>query len=232
MQKYDDSKKTTTAKRLRQLRKDKGLSPKELEKKIETTYGIAISESTLKNYEIQNPSQERFKKGFGMRIEYLFILADFYGVSTDYLLGLTDIPDFDPNMGATCDYTGLSRDAVNAIMNFDKATDSYYYDTLGFKPPLLGIFNRLCEKGFITELVKAFGRCLYEVIIRKEIKLGIHSIEQEQSIMLPAIGGLNRDIENEVKRIVRPLIYEVENYYISGGNGYEESGNLRSVQPG
>lgn len=61
--------------RLRELRTEKKLSMKELAKQIGTTDG------TISNWEnnINEP-----------KISYLIKLSKFFGVSTDYLLGLID----------------------------------------------------------------------------------------------------------------------------------------------
>ena len=70
-----------------------------------------------------------------MRIENLFALSEFYGVSADYLLGRTDIPSANPSVQNACVYTGLSEKAINNIRNiastkewredFDKLLSSF-----------------------------------------------------------------------------------------------------------
>lgn len=91
---YTDEQKIVTAARLKQLRKSK-LTQKgksfsyqtlmaEITKRFPDTH---ISDKSLMYYEIQNSSNEKFYIGKGMKIETLALLADFYGVSCDYLLG-------------------------------------------------------------------------------------------------------------------------------------------------
>lgn len=91
---YTDEQKIVTATRLKQLRKSK-LTQKgksfsyqtlmtEIAKRFPDTH---ISDKSLMYYEIQNSSNEKFYIGKGMKIETLALLADFYGVSCDYLLG-------------------------------------------------------------------------------------------------------------------------------------------------
>lgn len=48
-------------------------------------------------------------------LENLCKIADFYNVSTDYLLGRTDEPSATPDVQATCLTTGLSGEAVSAL---------------------------------------------------------------------------------------------------------------------
>jgi transcriptional regulator with XRE-family HTH domain len=44
-------------------------------------------------------------------------LAKFFGVSVDYLAGLTDTPTNDMNLRTVCDYTGLNQESVENIVN-------------------------------------------------------------------------------------------------------------------
>jgi hypothetical protein len=91
---YTDEQKILTATRLKQLRKSKRTQKgksfsyqtlmTEITKRFPDTH---ISDKSLMYYEIQNSSSEKFYIGKGMKIETLVLLADFYGVSCDYLLG-------------------------------------------------------------------------------------------------------------------------------------------------
>ncbi len=77
--------------------------------------------SKLKKNDIKSPSAD-----------IVFTLADYFGVSTDYLLGLSDVPapntDTRANIKAVCEYTGLSERSVIALKGplcgelVDKAT--------------------------------------------------------------------------------------------------------------
>ena len=42
-------------------------------------------------------------------------LSNYFGMSADYLVGLSDVPSLDMNIQAVCDYTGLSEKAVKNI---------------------------------------------------------------------------------------------------------------------
>ena len=48
-------------------------------------------------------------------LENLCKIADFYGVTVDYLLGRTETKSPDANLKAVCDYTGLSEESVKSI---------------------------------------------------------------------------------------------------------------------
>lgn len=47
--------------------------------------------------------------------ESLKFISNYFSVSADYLLGLSDVRSSNPNMKIVCDYTGLSEDAVQAL---------------------------------------------------------------------------------------------------------------------
>ena len=87
-------------KRLKELRVNKQIS---LVKLSET---VGISTSNLADYEndAKNPTIDRLRR-----------IAEFYGVSLDYIAGTTDVKDIDLSTRAICDATGLSEDAVTVL---------------------------------------------------------------------------------------------------------------------
>lgn len=101
-----------TGERLHKLRIGIGLSLKDLREEIYKKYGAEISRDSLINYEVSSSEHPRKYKNNGMRIEYLRYFSDFYGVSSDYLLGLTNVPTTDTTIQAICNCTGLSDDFV------------------------------------------------------------------------------------------------------------------------
>ena len=58
-----------------------------------------------------------------MRIEYLRCFADFYCVSTDYLLGLTETRSTNTTVQAITNATGLSEDVVSWFMEFKEIAE-------------------------------------------------------------------------------------------------------------
>lgn len=68
----------TFGKKLRELRKAKGLTQQELVDTVNTKYGTAINRTTISKWE--NGTQES-----GM--SFVLIFADFFGVSLDYING-------------------------------------------------------------------------------------------------------------------------------------------------
>lgn len=60
-------------------------------------------------------TKDNFEKGYGVRADNLVAIADYFGVSTDYLLGRTKSKAIEGDMRMTCDMTGLSERAIKEI---------------------------------------------------------------------------------------------------------------------
>ena len=117
------------AERLKQLREAKGLSHDRLSKALKEQYGVSISTDSLQNYEVSRPDHSKAQKNQGMRVEYLRCLSDFYSVSTDYLLGLSDVKTPSADLQAVVSYTGLSEDNAATLHTHKFAS--------AFDPPLI-----------------------------------------------------------------------------------------------
>ena len=86
---YDEARMALTKERLENLRKEKKLSFEQLSKQL-AERGVNISHTNLKNYEINDPIHPLYGRTRSMSIEYLVAFADFYDVSVEYLLGLSN----------------------------------------------------------------------------------------------------------------------------------------------
>ena len=106
-----------TAERLKMLRREKKLSHEKLSAVLKAQYGISMSRASLIDYE--NTDVQGVKAGAAgkMSVDRIAALADFYGVSTDYLLGRGDIRSRDESAKALMDYTDLSEPAIQALHN-------------------------------------------------------------------------------------------------------------------
>ena len=100
------------AQRLKGLREEKGLSHDKLSETLAKEYGINISKSSLINYEVTATHHVKATQNLGMSVKNLRCLADFYGVTTDYILGREDDPHRVPS---AIDQLGVTEDAVTAI---------------------------------------------------------------------------------------------------------------------
>ena len=87
----ENEKSFVMAKRLKELREGKRLSHVNLAKALKDQYGIEISRDSLMAYEVSDPNNTKAYRNEGMKVEYLRCLAEYYGVSVDYLLGYKTI---------------------------------------------------------------------------------------------------------------------------------------------
>ena len=117
------------ADRLRELRKEKGLSWDSLAETLKAQYEIQIHRDTLKFYEAKK-GHSKAGNNRAMKAEYLYCLADFYGVSVDYLLGRTDTRSPDADIKAVCEFTGLSEQAVTSLKAYSKQSVSFISEFL------------------------------------------------------------------------------------------------------
>lgn len=107
--------------RLKELRCSKGLSFEKLSKELKEQYGITISADSLMNYEVTDPNHTKSRKNLGMRVEYLRILANYYGVSSDYLLGVSDVKSSNVSVQEMVKTVGLSEHTITALVNLCKS---------------------------------------------------------------------------------------------------------------
>lgn len=129
------------AKRLKMLRESKGLSHEKLRDAIIEQYGVTISRDSLMNYEVTDAAHSKAYKNQGMNVKYLQCLSSFYGVSTDYLLGISDTQSPNPNVTEAMKYTGLTEKNVNLL----HADYHYFHDHL---PDACSSFFYLDEEAF------------------------------------------------------------------------------------
>lgn len=152
------------AERLRSLRLERGISLKSLADELNSRYSYeisagsrtgkrqTISEAALKAYEAgENNSRSGDNKG--MRAEYLLWLADFYDVSTDYLLGRTDIQCPVTNVRAIVAETGLSEHNVISLTSEKK---DRIHSTSEFLNDILDINDIIPTHILLKEQSKSF----------------------------------------------------------------------------
>lgn len=130
------------AKRLKEERQNKNLSHISLSKALKENYGIDISKDSLQNYEVSSEAHTKSYTNNGMRIEYLRCLADFYCVSTDYLLGLSEIRTRNETIQAIHNQTGLSQKAIVRLK----------HDKEVWGNPYIPFLNRIIESKDLVDL--------------------------------------------------------------------------------
>lgn len=157
------------AERLRALREARGLSHYKLSKALEDRYDIKISSDSLMNYEVADANHSKKYKNMGMRVEYLRCLAKFYGVSTDYLLGLAEEQTPDPTIQSACRYTGLSEKAIEVLCHHgeQELQDGYQDLTHGIAKQLL---NLLIESHNFYVIMVLLRQCLAAYTVKSNQK--------------------------------------------------------------
>jgi len=74
-----------------------------------------------------------YEQGFRLPdVEIASDIADYFNVTTDYLLGKTDIKNADPDMQAICKYTGLNEEAINVLKFYHTRNVSNFISTVNF----------------------------------------------------------------------------------------------------
>ena len=120
------------AERLKQLRKQKGVSQETLGKEL------IVSKAAISYYEKGERAPD---------IDTLNIIANYFGVSADYLLGRTDEKTADTDLQGVLNYTGLSEQSVNIITSGDNAT----------------VINQLLETDSFPDFLKNLASCYNEL---------------------------------------------------------------------
>ena len=98
------------AERLLSLRKSRGLTQKEL------ANAVGIDLTSIKNYEIAESGSSRVNSNIGMKVDTLIKIAKFYGVSTDYILGMTDLMTPAAHVIEAQYTTGLNECSIDLLM--------------------------------------------------------------------------------------------------------------------
>lgn len=99
------------------------LSHRELADRINTRFGASLHPDTLKFYEAKS-GHSKAGNNMGMKLETLLFLADFYQVSTDYILGRDPYPLSDrakANISRIC--TTPYKDILNELLASAKLQD-------------------------------------------------------------------------------------------------------------
>lgn len=126
--------KKNIGKRLNEVLAQKGIMQKELAEHIEVTA------NTVSYY----LSGERCPD-----IEKLVEIAKYLNVTTDYLLGISDIKSPDTELRAVCDYTGLSENSIEILREWNhraKNPNFYFSSKTGNVSDILDVSNIVNQK--------------------------------------------------------------------------------------
>lgn len=187
-------------KRIKEIRKQNGLTQKELADKINISQQIL---SALEN-------------GQAVTDEYLIDLSRALNVSSDYLLGLSDAATIDKDLQFICDYTGLSANAVKVLnMYTDYSTDNVFSEILSQliegaeESPLdhfLEIIGELPEqKGIdLSEEEAEFQKKIRNDLLKDIVKFINYEIVEERFFSVDYWGNIEKDETpfSELRKII------------------------------
>lgn len=129
----------------------------------------------------------------------LIALANYFGVSADYLLGLSKIKTPDNSIQSACDVTGLSEKAI-------KWLHSVNCSSLEFPSTLSFLIEQPNFPFFLLEITKYLSSCRAETIFQN-----LHDSiipENIDALDLDTQGHLWREFAREIKLIVKNHHYD------------------------
>lgn len=189
---------TDISQRLRKLRTEKGLAQHELAQKID------VSPQLIRNYEAagENNGDEKIQKSVaGMKIETLYKLGKFYGVSADYILCRTDVQEGSTKIRDIRKYLGLEESAINAL-----------HDNSGGNG--MGFLNRLLStKSFINLLFDVETTALFANVdelpdVINHFRAMTSERIQGQALVENAIIQASIEFTSILKELAREIIKE------------------------
>lgn len=107
---------------------------------------------SLKGYEVDTEDKTKTGSNKGMRIEYLYCLSDFYGVSTDYLLGISESRSRNSEIRTIHNSTGLSDNALIKLMMDKDLTDNGICASDDFS--YISVLNKIIESDSFSDMAR------------------------------------------------------------------------------
>lgn len=126
--------------RLRELRNEKSVSQQTLADTLK------VSKSTIGYWENGDSLPDA---------ESLAMLADFYGISADYLLGRSDVRSTEAGMKEICEATGLQEGAVEILQELQESLVSGD-ENAGHAAMILGAVNLLTNYPMLLEEIGSY----------------------------------------------------------------------------
>lgn len=131
--------KLTMGERLKDERINNKLTTQQVCDELKEKYNYKLSVGKL------NEMESDVDKDYGYRV--FVYLSKLYNVSTDYLLGCTDIKSTDTTMQSVCEYTGLSEEAIQLVVEHKNYQLPEYLVPCVYAPDIvLSFLNRLLSQ--------------------------------------------------------------------------------------
>lgn len=96
---------------------------------------ISMKKTTItalaNNLKISRQSVSQYTDGTGQpNVDKLVKIAMYFGVSSDYLIGLSDVPSVDINTRDICEKTGLSETSINRLMSTSERNKTVWAEVI------------------------------------------------------------------------------------------------------
>lgn len=200
----------TFGKRLAELRMKKGLTQAQL---AETTQ---IQRVTIAKYEIGERAPS---------IDNLLSFVDFFGVSADYLLGLSEAENRNADKAKAAEYLGLSDKAVENLALFPQILNrrgerSKYYSN-HCMPIYQTILNEILENEKLLVYFESLTKLthetmsyrlqhdIFEVIYNQKYDLEYPNDKEAIGYLRYELSRLSEDIADSCDAIKNPNIYKI-----------------------
>lgn len=111
----------------------------------EVSKATGITGSLIDDLETDTATWEKWHKApRDVGYSKIKTLAEHYGVSSDYLLGLSDQPTIDAKAAGAAEYTGLSLEAIRRLHNLHVANFSGLVSK-GYEVSYIGLLSKIIE---------------------------------------------------------------------------------------
>lgn len=169
------------AARLKKERENKGLSHEKLAEELTKKYGTKsdkfekrITKQTLIDYEVSEENHSKSGKVKGMSIENLYMLADFYEVSADYILCKTDYKSPDITTEGICLKTGLNENVVQTLSELNE------FCTINNSLPMMTVLNKILDHKDIRLFLGEICKCSETVAELEEKIIELENLSPEE----------------------------------------------------
>ena len=207
------------SRRLKELRQEKHISHQAL---ADT---IGVSKQVVINYEVAannggvvtNSPSDKTLSVAGMKIETLYKLAEYYNVSTDYLLGRTDVKTPDTELKTVCEVTNLSESAAKKIIKLKSPT----------------IISQIIESPEFEEITDTLSTALILRHLALPDKKVIEQIKKEleskrntpflEYALATAKGGLSPYYKQQLSELICKFYDRINQEYLSEDEKYMQS---------
>lgn len=122
-------------------------------------------------------------------------IAKFFGVTTDYLLGLTDVKTVETDLRAVSEYTGLSEDALRTLQ------DHYLSNTIEWGKLRRDVLNQfLADTKLIKEILNFF--VLFRRFSALKVRFGILGVKYQEQLAQDDMDLYQFKIQNRINSFI------------------------------